>query len=165
MKKKRLDPEDSKGEKLGDLSKNNSLPSSSNIPFKVEEKLEIPMYDGQVNVEKLNSWLKQLEVYFGLYQIKETQHISFSHLKMSRHALLWWESYVDALRIGKNPMVTKWEDFKALLKSQFYPIGYKEEQLMKWKYLQQEQGQGVQEYTFNSGSKPSSWVSLWKSLG
>jgi hypothetical protein len=26
----------------------------------------------------------------------------------------------------------EWEDFKALLKSQFYPIGYKEEQLMKW---------------------------------
>jgi hypothetical protein len=42
---------------------------------------------------------------------------------------------VDALRIGKNPMVMKWEDFKALLKSQFYPIGYEEEKLMKWKYL------------------------------
>jgi hypothetical protein len=54
-----------------------SLPSSSNTPFKVEAKLEIPTYDGQVNVEKLNSWLKQLEVYFDLYQIKETQRISF----------------------------------------------------------------------------------------
>jgi hypothetical protein len=29
---------------------------------------------------------------------------------------LWWESYVDALKIGKKPMVTKWEEFKALLK-------------------------------------------------
>jgi hypothetical protein len=48
------------------------------IPFKVEEKLEIPMYDGQINVEVLNSWLKQMEVYFGLYQIQETQQIFFS---------------------------------------------------------------------------------------
>jgi hypothetical protein len=115
-----------------DSGKNHSFSSSSHIPFKVEEKIEIPMYDGQINVEVLNSWLKQLEVYFGLYQIQETQQISFSHLKMTKHALLWWESYVDALRIGKNPMVMKWEDFKALLKSQFYPIGYEEEKLMKW---------------------------------
>jgi hypothetical protein len=51
---------------------------------------------------------------------------------MIGHALLWWESYVDALRIGKKPMVMKWEDFKELLKSQFYPIGYEEEHIMKW---------------------------------
>jgi hypothetical protein len=43
-------------------------------------------------------------------------------------------------------MITKCEDFKVFLKSQFYPIGYKEENIMKWKYLWQEQGQGVQEY-------------------
>jgi hypothetical protein len=67
-----------------DLGKNHSFSSSSHIPFKVEEKLEIPMYDGQINVEVLDNWLKQLEVYFGLYQIQETQQISFSHLKMTR---------------------------------------------------------------------------------
>ena len=47
--------------------------------------LEIPMFDGQVNVEVLNSWLKQLEVYFGLYQIREEYKIYFSHLKMIGH--------------------------------------------------------------------------------
>jgi hypothetical protein len=55
---------------------------------------------------------------------------------------------VDALSIGKKPMIMKWEDFEALLNPQFYLIGYEEEQLIKWQYLQQEQGQGVQEYTF-----------------
>jgi hypothetical protein len=101
---------------VGNSGNDNNISSSSSVPFKVEEKLEIPMFNGQTNVEALDSWLKQLEVYFGLYQIQETQQISFTHLKMTRHALLWWESYVDALRIGKNPMVTKWEEFKALLK-------------------------------------------------
>jgi hypothetical protein len=38
---------------------------------------------------------------------------------------------VDSLRIGKNPLVMKWDDFKELLKSKFYPMGYKEEELMK----------------------------------
>ena len=47
----------------------------------------------------------------------------------------------------------KWEDLKALLKSQFYPIFYEEKHLMKWKYIQQEQGQGVQEYTLEFQNK------------
>jgi len=75
----------------------------------------------------LDIWLKQLEVCFGIYQIQETQQISFSCLNMNMHALLWLESYMDAVRIRKNHMVIKWEDFKELIKSQFYPIGYKED--------------------------------------
>ena len=55
---------------------------------------------------------------------------------------------MDALRIGKSPIVMKWEDFNLLLKSQFYPIGYKEEKLIKCKYIWQEWGQGVKEYTY-----------------
>jgi hypothetical protein len=47
--------------------------SSSNIPFKVEVNLEIPMFEGQVNIEFLYSWLKQMEFYFGLYQIQKAQ--------------------------------------------------------------------------------------------
>ena len=81
-------PEGSKGETLGKSGNDNTFSSSSNVPFKVEVKLEISMYDGQTNVEVLDSWLKQLEVYFRLYRIQETQHISFTHLKMTQHALL-----------------------------------------------------------------------------
>jgi len=51
---------------------------------------------------------------------------------MTEHALLWWENYVDGLRIGKKPMVTKCEGFKELLKSQFCTIGYEKEKLMEW---------------------------------
>jgi hypothetical protein len=45
-----------------DLGKIHYLSSSSHISFKVEEKIEIPMYDGQTNVKVLNNWLKQLEI-------------------------------------------------------------------------------------------------------
>jgi hypothetical protein len=106
------------------IENGNNFYSYLSAPFKVEVKIGIPTFDGQVNVEVLSSWLKQMEVYFGLYQIQEAQQIYFSHMKMSKHALQWWESYVDAPRIGKMNMITKWEDFKALLKSQFYPIRY-----------------------------------------
>jgi hypothetical protein len=49
---------------------------------------------------------------------------------------------------------------QGITKSQLYPISYEEEKIMKWKYLQKEQGQGVQEYTYDFWSRPSGWVSL-----
>ena len=50
--------EDFKNENLGNSCNDNSLPSYSNIPFKIESKLEIPTYDSQVNVEKHNRQLQ-----------------------------------------------------------------------------------------------------------
>eukprot|EP01018_Ginkgo_biloba_P032244 Gb_13779 [translate_table: standard] len=40
-------------------------------PFKVEAKVEIPPYEGQLDAEKLNNWLSQLEVYFGCQGLDE----------------------------------------------------------------------------------------------
>lgn len=50
-------------------------------PFKVEAKIKIESYDGYVNGEKLDHCLAQLEVYFSLHQINESQKISFAWLK------------------------------------------------------------------------------------
>ena len=44
-----------KSKKLKDLGKNHDHPSSSSLPFKVEAKLEIPMFDGEFNDEVLDS--------------------------------------------------------------------------------------------------------------
>lgn len=35
-----------------------------NTPFKLEARIDIPMYDGELNPEKLDGRLKSLEVYF-----------------------------------------------------------------------------------------------------
>lgn len=77
--------------------------SSYNSLFTLEAKLKIPLM-----IEKLNCLLKWLEAYFNLDRIREEQQNSFSCLKMSSHALVLWESYVDALRVGKKPIVIKW---------------------------------------------------------
>ena len=79
---------------------------------------------------------------------------TFYHLKMTKHAMLWWDNYLDAFRIGRNPILKKWEYFKLLMKSQIFPINYEEEKLMKWKYIWQERGQGDQEYSFELWKKP-----------
>jgi hypothetical protein len=63
-------------------------------PFKVEAKIDIKPYVGEIDALKLNQWLQQLEVYFSVHQIGEDKRISFNQLKLEGHALTWWESYV-----------------------------------------------------------------------
>jgi hypothetical protein len=97
-------------------------PSSSAITpsqplFKMEVKVDIKPYQGEIDVVKLNHWLQQLEVYFNVHNIDEEKKFSFSQLKLEGHALTWWEIHMETLRLEGDPPVTKWEDFKTLIKS------------------------------------------------
>jgi hypothetical protein len=68
-------------------------------------------------------------------------------LKLEGHALTRWEIHTKTLRLEGEPLVTIWEDFKTLIKSQFYPIKYVEDQWIRWHYFRQRHGQSVHEYT------------------
>ncbi|GKC73147.1 hypothetical protein Tco_1119030 [Tanacetum coccineum] len=70
------------------------LPRGSHKPFKVEARIDIPSYDGTVDTEKLDSWIDQLETYFTLYGLSSTEKVSFARLKLTSHALAWWNSFL-----------------------------------------------------------------------
>jgi hypothetical protein len=91
-----------------------SVVNPSQSIFKMEAKVGIKPYQGEINALKLNHWLRQLEVYFSIHHIDEEQKISFSKLKLEGHALTWWESHTETLRLEGDPPVTKWKDFKTL---------------------------------------------------
>jgi hypothetical protein len=97
--------------------------------------VDIRPHQGDINAEKLNNWLQQLEFYFSVHNIDEEMKISFSLLKLEVHASTLWESHTKTLRLEGDPPVTKWEDLKTLIKSQFYPIGYVEDQWIHWHYF------------------------------
>jgi hypothetical protein len=41
--------------------------------LKLDVKFEFPMYDGEVNAERLDNWVKQMEVYCSVQQIKDEE--------------------------------------------------------------------------------------------
>jgi hypothetical protein len=41
--------------------------------LKVDVKFELPMDDGEVNAERLDNWLRQMEVYCHVQQIKDEE--------------------------------------------------------------------------------------------
>jgi hypothetical protein len=57
---------------------------------------------------------------------------SKNRLKEKSH---WWEIHTKTLRLEGDLPVTRWENFKTLIKSQFYLIGYVEDQWIWWHYF------------------------------
>jgi len=55
---------------------------TSKSPFlKLDVKFEKHMYNGEVNVEKLDNWIHQLEVYFRIQNLQEGHKDSVSFLE------------------------------------------------------------------------------------
>ena len=71
-------PNHEKGKKMEENSR----------PFWVEAKIEIPTFDGSIDVEKLDAWIDQVETYFDLYGYFIEEKVSFVWLKLSHHALI-----------------------------------------------------------------------------
>jgi hypothetical protein len=94
----------------------------------MEAKVDINPYQSDIDALKLNHWLKQLEVYFSVHHIDEEKKILFARLKLESDALAWWEIHMKTLRLEGDPLVTRWEDFKTIIMSQFHNIRYVEDQ-------------------------------------
>jgi len=112
-------------------------------PFAIEAKLDLPSYGGEIDGEKLDHWLAQLETYFRLYTYSDVERVLYASLKLTSHALVWWNAYMRSHDVE----VLSWPSFKTLLKRQFYPIGYEEARWVKWKHMKQWYNQSVQDYT------------------
>ena len=51
------------------------------------------MYNGEVNVEKLDNWIRQIEVYCRIQRIKDDEtKIQLASLRLESATLIWWEA-------------------------------------------------------------------------
>jgi hypothetical protein len=85
--------------------------------FNMKTKVDINPYQGEINALKLNHWLQQLEVYFSIHHKDEEHKILFTRLKLEGYALTWWEIHIETLRLEGDSPITRWDDFKTLIKS------------------------------------------------
>jgi hypothetical protein len=57
--------------------------------LKLDVEFELPMYDGEVNVERLDNWVKQMEVYCSVQQIKDEENrINLASLRLAGTTLI-----------------------------------------------------------------------------
>jgi hypothetical protein len=116
--------------------------------LKLDVKFELPIYDGEVNAEKLDNWVRQMEVYCSVQQIKdEATQIKLASLRLAGTTLIWWQSKLQNGTQQVGNVFPSWQSFISALRKQFYPLGYKEKALIEWQSLKLRKGQTVQEYT------------------
>jgi hypothetical protein len=61
-------------------------------PFKVQVKIYIPVFEGQIDVDTLEKWLNLLEGYFFVHNLSDRENIIFALLKDLPHVKHWWEN-------------------------------------------------------------------------
>jgi hypothetical protein len=105
------------------------------------------MYNGELDVEKLDNWLNHIEAYCRIQQIMdESTKVQLAMLQMGSTALVWWESKNQYDLAKKGKIISSWYEFTAALKKQFNPFNYMQQAVMDWKNLRKGRGQSVQEY-------------------
>jgi hypothetical protein len=58
--------------------------------LKLDVKFELPMYDGEVNAERLDNWVRQMEVYCSVQQIKDEEtQIKLASLCLAGTTPIW----------------------------------------------------------------------------
>ena len=91
------------------------------------------MYNGEVNAEKLDNWIRHLEVYCKIKNLQEGDiNIQLASLIMEGATLVWWESKTQEEIKNHGKVSISWIDFIVAIKRQFYPLAYMQKSLMNW---------------------------------
>jgi hypothetical protein len=80
-------------------------------------KVEVPMYEGNLNVEELMDWISAMDKYFDFEEIEDKKKVRFAVTKLKRHASIWWdELQISRERKGKSKIKT-WDKMVGKIKS------------------------------------------------
>jgi hypothetical protein len=91
------------------------------------------MYEGNLEVEELLDWVRDMEKYFDYEDIEEEKMVKHAVTRLKCHATLWWdELQVDHRCKGKHK-IKRWDRMVAKIKENFIPKDY---QINLFKILQ-----------------------------
>jgi hypothetical protein len=90
---------------------------------KLGVKFEFPIYDGEVNEKRLENWVRQMDVYCSVQQIKdEATQIKLASLRLAGTTLIWWQSKLQNGTQQVGNVFTSWKRFIYALRKKLYPL-------------------------------------------
>ena len=108
----------------------------------------MPIFNGEVNAEKLDNWIRQLEVYLKIQNLQDDDtKIQLASLRMEGATLVWWEAKTKEEIKKHGNIILSWLDFITSIIRQLYPLAHMHKSIINWKNFRQLKGQNVQEYT------------------
>jgi hypothetical protein len=78
----------------------------------LDVKFDLPMFNEYSNPEKLDNWIRQVELYFRVQHIDEEEvKVQLASLQLEGTALVWWERKLqDRSKCGN--LLSSWSEFK-----------------------------------------------------
>jgi hypothetical protein len=88
------------------------------------EKMEIPMYQGNLDVEEILDWIRALDKYFEYEDVEEDNKVKHVVTRIKGHATLWWdELQADKHCKGKQKIKSR-DRMVVKMKEKFIPKDY-----------------------------------------
>lgn len=87
--------------------------------------MEIPLYDGNLNVEELMDWISSLAKYFDYEEeVDDKKKVKFAGTKLKGHAAIWWDELQTSRARKGKPKIKQWDKMVSKLKDKFMPKDY-----------------------------------------
>jgi hypothetical protein len=109
-------------------------------------KIEVPMYEGNLDFEELLDWIRSMEKYFDYEDVDEEKKVIHVITRLKGHATLWWDELRAKRRSKGKQKIKNWDRMVAKLKVKFMPKDYHINLFRKMQNLKQK-GMTVKEYT------------------
>ena len=86
--------------------------------------MDIPVYEGNLDVEELLDWIRALDKYFDYEDVEEDKKVKHVVTRLKGHATLWWdELHADRCFKCKHK-IKSWDRMVAKMKAKFIPKDY-----------------------------------------
>ena len=92
--------------------------AKSYLPYlKIDINFKLPTYNGELNAEKLDYWIKQIEVYCRIQNLVDGQvKIQLATFRLKGTTLIWWESKTQECLLTKGKIISSWYEFTSALR-------------------------------------------------
>jgi hypothetical protein len=87
-------------------------------------KMDIPVYEGNLDVEELLDWIRALDTYFEYEDIEEDKKFRHAVTRLKGHATLWWDELQANRHCQSKQKIKTWDWMIAKMKAKFIPRDY-----------------------------------------
>jgi hypothetical protein len=87
-------------------------------------KMDIPVYEGNLNAEELLDWIRALDTYFDYEDIEEDKKVRHAVTKLKGHVALWWDELQADRHCKGKQKIKSWDRMIAKMKAKFIPRDY-----------------------------------------
>jgi hypothetical protein len=92
--------------------------------FGSRPNMEVPMYEGNLNVDELLYWINAMDKYFDYEEVEEENKFKYAMIRLKRHVSLWWDELQEDRRRKRKIKIRSWHKMVVKFKGKFMPKDY-----------------------------------------